>query len=76
MIDQKPIRTFTLCDEENNKYKVNEFKIIAETSGNSIPTHLLTPSYFQTTDGLHIEFENNNYYLLDSNQNKTQLYSC
>ena len=75
MTDQKPIRTFTLCDKDGKQYKVNEFKIIAKTSGISNSAHLFTPSYFTTIDGLNIELENGIYYLLDKDQSKTQLYN-
>jgi len=76
MLEQKPIRTFKVCDEKGNKYEVNEFKLIAEAKLDGVKAYLLTPSIFKTTDNTDVKFENETYYLLTKNVEKIKLINC
>ena len=77
-MEQKPIRTFTLCDETGTKYEINEFAIIGELSGNKITitdnSKIETlAKYYITSDEQDVEFENGDYYL---KKEKIKLYPC
>jgi hypothetical protein len=78
MTNQKPTRTFTLCDNNGTKYEVDEFTIVAAISGDSvsITKNSKVPTVakdYKTSDGQYITFENGKYHLEESG---TELYSC
>ena len=77
MTEQKPIRTFTLCDEAGNKYEVNEFKFVAvidQTNLTEKPHHIVN-TYYSASTGDVVELENDEYYLQTTNGEKILLYS-
>ena len=66
MVDAIPSSTFTLRDEENNEYVINEFKVYSNLSGVGIKNKPLIITYYKTSTGLDVEHENSIFYLKDS----------
>jgi hypothetical protein len=78
MPEEKPVRTFTLCDGKRTKYEVNEFAIVAELSGTNVTitknskVHTVA-KYYATSDGQHITLEDDKYHLEEGG---IELYPC
>ena len=59
-MEQKPIRTFILCDEKGNKYEINEFKTFGavHTKNESIESKIIERPIYRLTDEREvIEFD-------------------
>jgi hypothetical protein len=56
MLKQKPVSTFTLCDDDGNKYEINEFTEYTTLSSpnNSIDTKAFKRPLYKTKDGQNV----------------------
>lgn len=77
MINEKPSRTFIMCDKENNEYEINEFKSITifdQKKFTQKPKEILN-IYYSTSKNEPVTIENDTYFV-EVDSTKIKLYDC